>query len=316
MLFFLFSFLCLTGTVSCTLKHNIAFKDRVKFAPEEVSGASIKPEIETFPSVLRKVSKADVVTKPFPHVVVKNCLPEEVYVQLALTYPDYWQIMEIRNSDPYASNIRLDLSQNEILSGRVPNISSVWKQFVKYHSSQKFYYEVVKIFGESMRSYLGHHEKRLKKSFSSCKTAVRDSRKVRKDCDISLGVNIGINTPSKFGGSSVRREHLDRNREIYAGLLYFREEKDKSSGGALEILSCRKKRCKKLPNSKRNFIRRKIGWDVEYNPSDLQTSVRVPYEENTFVFFLNGPLSFHKVTERTETTFPRRLVNIIADRAS
>ena len=38
--------------------------------------------------------------------------------------------------------------------------------------------------------------------------------------------------------------------------------------------------------------------------------------ENTFIFFLNGPRSFHKVTERTETTFPRRLVNIIADRAS
>ena len=286
----------------------------MKFAPEE--GAPIKLGVETFPSVLRKVSKAEVVTEPFPHVLVKNCLPKEVYDQLASTYPDYRQIIQMRNSDPYASNIRLDLNQKEILSGRVPNISSVWKQFVKYHSSQKFYDQVVEIFGNDMRRYLGYHEKRLKKSFKSCKTGVRDSRKVRKDCDISLGVNIGINTPPKFGGSSVRREHLDRSREIYAGLLYFREKEDKSSGGALEILSCVKKNCKKLPSSKRDFIRRKFGWDVEYNPTDLRTDVRVPYEENTFVFFLNGPRSFHKVTERTETTFPRRLVNIIADRAS
>ncbi len=93
---------------------------------------------------------------------------------------------------------------------------------------------------------------------------MRDSRKVRKDCDISLGVNIGINTPPTRGGSSVRLEHLDRIREIYARLLYFREKEVKSGGGALEILSCVKKNCKKLLNSKRDFLRRKFGWDPIY----------------------------------------------------
>jgi len=266
-------------------------------------------------SVLKHARKEHVAVHPFPHLVVKNCLSKELYDHLSKTYPEYRKIIELRNSKSEGSNIRLHLDQNDILSGRLVNISSVWKHFVKYHISQAFYLEVVNLFDDAMRNYLKYHEKILGKSFKSCKTGIRDHRKVRTDCDISTAVNVGVNTPSLVGGTSVRGEHLDRPLELYAGLLYFRENDDDSTGGALEILTCVKKpNCKKLSNSKRNLIKKNIGWEVQYNPSDLRVFKSVAYEENTLVFFLNGPRSFHKVSSRSKTTFPRRLVNIIADR--
>ena len=38
-------------------------------------------------SVLRHVSRADIRRDPYPHVVVENCLPPDVYQALALAYP-------------------------------------------------------------------------------------------------------------------------------------------------------------------------------------------------------------------------------------
>jgi len=268
-------------------------------------------------SVLRHVRKEEVVVHPFPHLVVKNCLSKELYDHLSKTYPDYRKVMEARHSFSSASNLRLDLDQNEILSGRLVNTSSIWKRFVEYHISQAFYNEVVNIFGDTMHSYLKTHEKRLGKSFKSCKIGIRDIRKVRKDRDISTAVNVGVNTPALVSGTSVRGEHLDRPREVYAGLLYFREIGDDSTGGALEILTCvRKPNCKKISNSKQKLMLEKVGWGIQYNPADLRIHKSIAYEENTLVFFLNGPRSFHKVSTRSKTTFPRRLVNIIADRAN
>ena len=38
----------------------------------------------------------------------------------------------------------------------------------------------------------------------------------------------------------------------------------------------------------------------------------VPYDPNTLVFFVNGKNSYHAVTPRTVTEYPRRFVNIVS----
>lgn len=52
-----------------------------------------------------------------------------------------------------------------------------------------------------------------------------------------------------------------------------------------------------------------------FDPDDFNTVMKVKYEPNSLIFFLNGPISYHRVTIRSKSMFPRRLVNIVADRS-
>ena len=125
--------------------------------------------------------------------------------------------MRIRGIEENAENLRVDLNQMEILSGSL-NISKVWKEFVNYHSSQAFYDEVVDVFREVLNNYLKNDKKWLGKPFDQCKTGLRRAKGQRftgAGCDLGLGVNVGVNTPT-LGGTSTRGEHLDQKREVYA----------------------------------------------------------------------------------------------------
>ena len=269
-------------------------------------------------SVLRNVKSSDVFLNPYPHLIVKNCLPTEVYQELANTYPDYREIMRVKSIDRKAFNLRVDLNQVDIFSGKVHNVSKIWKEFVKYHSSQAFYNEVVGVFGDALNSYTKHHLRWLGKPFEQCKTGLRRVKGrsfTGTGCDFQLEVNVGVNTPTR-GGTSTRGEHLDQYRELYAALLYFRENTDNSTGGALEILECKKLMCRVLSKTKQELLRQKVGGEVMFNPDDFNSVMKVEYEPNTLIFFLNGPISYHRVTMRSKSMFPRRLVNIIADRSN
>mmetsp|Transcript_41736 Transcript_41736/g.50614 ORF Transcript_41736/g.50614 Transcript_41736/m.50614 type:complete len:174 (+) Transcript_41736:2-523(+) len=108
--------------------------------------------------------------------------------------------------------------------------------------------------------------------------------------------------------SSVRGPHLDRGDEIYAGLLYLRDAKDKiTKGGALQVYKCLQTTCPR--------IRRRANANTahtQYDPSQIQVTDSVKYEANTFVMFINGEKAIHAVTPRNKTPYSRRLVNIIA----
>lgn len=260
-------------------------------------------------SVLRNAKQSDVVKYPFPHVILRECLPEDIYGQLEDEYPTLETIFSLSSHHHASSNKRVNIQASKVLRENSTGISDLWIEFVKYHTSQSFFNEVVDIFGYDLERYRRDVPLKMGKSFQTLRTGVRNL-KSRNKPDIVLDAQIAMNTPVRRQGTTVRGEHVDHLNEVYAGLLYFRSPDDTSSGGSLEILECvRGKTCKKLPKTDH----RSRSWQVQFNPKNMRTMAEVPYEKNTLVMFVNGRTSYHRVSKRSQTMFPRRLVNLIGE---
>ena len=87
-------------------------------------------------SVLQNAKKADVRLHPYPHVIIENCLPDDVYEELERTYPSYKDIVKIAKPGRSISpNTRVDLRASMVLKEPTGGIvSKAWEEFVKYHS--------------------------------------------------------------------------------------------------------------------------------------------------------------------------------------
>jgi len=233
-------------------------------------------------SVLDKIEKSDIIMDPFPHVIVEDCLDPDYYNELASCYPTREMLSKgyrkMGNTRPkkktkYTNNIRIDLVTQEILDGTV-KVPEIWRQFVKFHSSNKFHKAVLSLFREGI--------KKNYKSFSAKRL-------------LQINCNIGCNTPVAKK-SSVRTAHIDVGKYWYSGLLYMRDDEDDSTGGDLELY-----RFKSKPiffGSKKRDI----------NVKCLKAVKKVPYKKNMFVLFLNTVRSAHGVTTRSKTKHYRRMV--------
>src|SRR5216684_3660065 len=91
-------------------------------------------------SVLRNITRADIRRDPYPHIVVENCLPPEIYV--------------------IHQNHRYDLRAHRIL--RHPHsVSPAWEDFVRYHVSHDFFREFLDLLGPDIASIYPTLESRL-----------------------------------------------------------------------------------------------------------------------------------------------------------
>jgi hypothetical protein len=188
-------------------------------------------------SILRGITRADVRRDPYAHVVVEGCLPARLYAELARTFPADETILRLGRSAKRGRakpNSRHDVGAHCILQN--PNcFSRIWHEFVKYHVSNVFFQEFIGLMGREIKAVYPGLERRLGRPLCELRTGILDAPEA-DDCDIALDCHIGINTPSRRGGS-VRRVHTDAPDELFAALIYFRAENDPAEGGDLEILS-------------------------------------------------------------------------------
>ena len=177
----------------------------------------------------------------------------------------------------------------------------LWEEFIKYHTSQEFFKEVVELFGEDVIKK--YHPSLNKKFPNLMKSPVKIRDKSDTSVAIPLDVQPGINSPVTEE-SSVIGPHVDNKKEIYAGLLYMRLDEDDSEGGDLEIY----RHLDDIPLTEK--------FDRKARPSldKLELVDTVPYRKNMFALFINSNVSFHGVTPRQITEHNRRLVNIIAEK--
>ena len=248
--------------------------------------------------VLRNITRADIRRDPYPYVVVEDCLPPEIYAELARTYPDDETILRLSGArDQYVirQNHRYDLRAHRIL--RNPNsVSPAWQDFVRYHVSPEFFREFLNLFGPDIASIYPALEQRLGRTMREWTTGIRfdpewDQGQIALDCQI------GINTPVRRR-SSTRGVHTDAPDELFAMLLYFRRDDDRSRGGDLEI-------CQWKKDAPHLFVDRNV------DTSDTERRAIIPYKANTLVIFINSTVSLHGVTPRDPTPLSRRLVNIV-----
>ena len=227
-------------------------------------------------------------------------MPEHYYRQLSDEYPADDDIIERnswRNKGIVRQNQREDICAHQALaSGSL--VSDAWREFVQYHTSRRFFQEVIGLLGPEINTTYPLLERTIGKTLGDCATGIRFDPE-RDHGEISLDCQIGINTPVTTK-SSVRRVHTDAVEELYAMLLYFRREDDDFTGGDLEIYRW-----------KESARRRFVGAGVEEKDAELVTTIK--YEANTLIVFINSEISLHAVSDRGVTARSRRLVNIIGE---
>ena len=113
------------------------------------------------------------------------------------------------------------------------------------------------------------------------RVGIRDKHSF-KDYDVLLDAQVGCNTPVERE-SPVRGNHLDNKNKLIAGFIYFRLEQDESIGG--EFMVC---------NSQGKVL----------HP--------IKYGANNFLFFVNTKRSYHLVSSRSQTEYPRIFINFVA----
>lgn len=234
--------------------------------------------------------------KPYPYIVIKDALSEELCNRLIAEYPSY----ETMGVDAAKSNCRWDYAAHEVKDD--PAISEAWKAAIAYFSSPDFFHTCVDIFGDSMVEL---YPKRFpsKAHLKSLRVGLRGADSY-KNHDVLLDALISGNTPVTKP-SSVRTNHIDRRNKLISGLLYLREDGDDSVGGDLQIRQF-----------KPGYTRWQKGrcYDGVYVGNHATEVVEtVKYEKNVLVLFVNSPVSFHGVTVRQPTPHKRLFINLVCE---
>lgn len=106
-------------------------------------------------SVLQNFKKEDLNDKPFPYLVIKDCLPNEIYEHLENTYPSDEHIFEYdkNNHKKMYHNTRYQINSSVALEIKDATIlDPIWELFIRYHTSKIFFNEVKSILGERLEN--------------------------------------------------------------------------------------------------------------------------------------------------------------------
>ncbi len=231
--------------------------------------------------ILDHFGKADIIMKPFPHVIIENLLPQEKYESLVKGFPP----AKDKRFLGFGPNARVNCSTKQMVNGP----SKAWKEFALANTNDHFWNKFVEIFQDAVMEVHPEienmYDKKLKDLF---KFGEKSSSLIRLDA------YAGFNTPvSSRHPTRVRGPHVDNPAALYGGLLYMRKPSDDSTGGEFIIYE-----------TKDGFpLRRK---EREVNDKWCTEVSRVPYAPNTLALFINGPKSVHGVSKRYPTKYTRR----------
>jgi hypothetical protein len=229
-------------------------------------------------SVLQK--KPKLVLEPYPHFVIEDALPLDIYDQLEKEWPKE----QLLSTEPFDQGICYRLKADEMLKPK--KVSNLWKEFTEYHTSMEFYKQMTEVFGD-----LVPHVDNLTLSPRGW-DAGHD--KIGTDCQTVMHKPIDY---------SSRTAHIDNPREIYAALLYMPYKEDRSTGGEFQIHETHDTISEVNKNGGRE-VKEKAGKIVK----------TIPYKANTLVVFCNNSTRcVHSVSARRDAVLHRRSVNIIAE---
>ena len=237
-------------------------------------------------SLLQK--KPTVQVDPYPHVVIEDALPWDLYEELENSFPEE----QVLQTDPLDNGICYRMKSNVMLD---PTFQpDVWRKFTEYHTSAEWFNEVNELFRPHMPGV-------LHKTFTEDELGARgwadENKNIWTDCQLVMHKPF-------MEEKTTRTPHIDNPMEMWAGLLYMPSPNDQSTGGEFQIYSTQ---------SSVQKVDKKAGRQI-YD-SDLGTVVKtIPYKRNTFVMFANNsPNTVHGVSLREDATLNRRSVNIIGE---
>ena len=258
-------------------------------------------------SLLQK--KPKVITDPYPHIIIEDALPWDLYEELEKTFPEE----QVLNTIPFDNGICYRMKSDILVHPEFQ--PDVWRKFSEYHTSAEWFREVYELFKPWLshpkvtdllpnlednvcaRGWRGFKEiKEVVVTASGRKKRVKNPKNILTDCQVVMHKPIEEKT--------TRTPHIDNPLEMFAGLLYMPYKDDTSTGGEFQL------------HTVKNDIKKvSMMGGREIYPEDLgPVHTTVPYKKNTFVMFCNmSPNTVHSVSKRINPTMHRRSVNIIAE---
>lgn len=230
-------------------------------------------------------------TQPFPHLVARDLLPNELVARLIADFPPLGRITE---GKPPGNNLRFSYAAHKALAD--PQVSDDWKRLVNDQLGQDFLDHFIRLFGDAIRTRLPALTGRFGDALQ-LRAGIRRQGAFRH-ADLLLESQISVNTPVTEP-ISVRGPHVDMPDKLFAGLFYLRHPDDDAPGGDLQIHRYRNgSRC----------------WHGQFIDDDDVTVVdTVKYQSNVLVLFLNGYDAIHGVTPRQPTRYPRLFLNLFGE---
>jgi hypothetical protein len=240
-------------------------------------------------TLLSGLNSNQVLRKPYAHLVDDAALDQKFYDKLAAAFPAPQRF--VKGLDTVGNNQAIRIPARDIIGN--PEFSTEWQEFFRYHTSQDFWNDIVRVFGEAIRGTHPRLEEMAGKPLKDWRVKIRGTD---TKGDVELDALFVVNTPVKKL-SSVRPAHVDAEDEIFAGLLYMRPDEDKTGGGNLSLYK----------------FKSKPAFGGHYAPLSAVTEEKnVNYAANRYVAFVNSPHSIHGVTPRPPTEAYRRYINMVA----
>lgn len=248
-------------------------------------------------SILNNFDKKNYFSYPYPFFHIDEAYSEKIYSYLEKDYKQFHDYFK-KDFRYKENNIRLQISTEEFLSSKLFQ-NSIWKDFVDFHTSKTFFIELMNIFKEDLNIIYPNISKIINEKKNDNDFLNIRNENNKKNFNFVADCQPGINTPNAYK-SSVLNSHLDNSAELVAGLFYLKDDRDKASGGDLQIME--EKSSKKIIFHKKQRVK---------NNLDLKLFKEIKYKKNNVVFFLNTSKSIHRVSSRSPSSIPRNLTNII-----
>lgn len=253
-------------------------------------------------SILSRVTPEHLVLEPYPHLVVEDALHPDIFAQLFAAFPADELVVDGRP----VKDTWFDYPACKVVKD--PRVASLWREFFAFHTSPAFFQELVKVAGPTLRRLHPDLESRIGKPLEEFRVGMRPGGRgdpLAPGADVSMECQFYANYTRQ--PRTVRGPHVDRPSELFAALLYFRQQEDNSSGGDLDVCEA----IQPIYPGPRSVRISELPAEVD---ADIVRTVRTArYKANTLVLFLNSPKSLHAVSPRSPTPLTRRHINFCAD---
>jgi hypothetical protein len=253
-------------------------------------------------SILSGLKPENIVYEPYPYIYVPNALDPACYKELADAFPP---MERIAGQGSLPNNEVFRLPAGDVLAD--PAIPAIWRDFFAYHCSGGFLQEIMAFWRTAIEREYPALETWFGKPLSQLTAAMRHYSQGKApenllenlQADVMMDCQFVVNSPVTQP-STVRGSHLDKPYKLFAGLLYFRQPDDQSTGGNLLL--------ERFKTQRYHFDRRQ-----HLAERFVEPFAEIPYLANTLILWLNTPRSLHGVTPRSITSVPRRYVNFLAE---
>ncbi len=248
--------------------------------------------------IFDSIDGAELVTDPYPHLVVENALPAKLADALLAGMP---ALEVFTRNQPPGDNVRFALPSRIALADS--RASESWKAALRRcnaalpsllaHFVRRFRNDLLKAYPDFASRFASPENLR----------AVPRGKWLQRRDEVGMDAQMVVNSPALTGGNSVRGPHLDAPDKLISGLLYLRPHHDDSTGGELQLYA---------PVTERIHF---YGNNAAF-PDHVRPVRTYPYRHNLLILPLATPAAVHGVSPRSATAHPRYHLHLVGQLSS